>query len=134
MERMPTRAWLSVSCRFVCGLLGVGLVLLANPMHGFAQRPRKPALTQLELQTELMNFADRFSEFLGQASAAPAFRNTPELYGDHLADALAALRWYSGRRSSDNSGADRGDVKPAVRGVVFSRAVGAVGNRNACRT
>lgn len=91
MNHMLTHALRASSSRVVLGLLCLELALVMNPGIAPAQQPQKSVRTQLELQSELMGFADRFHEFLAQASFDPAFRDTPELFGDHLAIVLAAF-------------------------------------------
>ena len=96
MDGMPARSLRAVPGLLVFGLLCIGMVLLASPIRCLAQQPRETPLTQLELQSDLMSFADRFHEFLVQASIDPEFHNQSLLFGDHLAILLAAFTIAAG--------------------------------------
>ncbi len=73
-------------------LLSSGTVILTNLTVSSAQEATPSPLTQLELQSELMSFADRLSMFLLQASVRdPEFRANTALYNDQVLILMAAF-------------------------------------------
>lgn len=82
------RSW---SYRALLTLLCSGTMVLTSPTVSTAQQAKTPPLTQLELQSALMSFADRFFEFMGQAGMDPAIRAKPDLMGNHAVTIYSAF-------------------------------------------
>jgi uncharacterized protein Yka (UPF0111/DUF47 family) len=72
------------SRRFRIALVLVSYILLASIADAAAQASTPSKLTQLQLQSELMNFADLVLTFLGQSLRDPNIRTNPLLLGDQL--------------------------------------------------
>jgi hypothetical protein len=77
--------------RILLGLFCSGALVLASTTIGMAQESKTPAITQLELQGDLMGFADRLASFLGQVNFDPAFRAQPVLLRDVTFTIMAAF-------------------------------------------
>ncbi len=92
-------------------LLSSGTVILTSLTVSPAQEATPPPLTQLELQSELMGFADRLSMFLAQATTRdPEFRTKPALYNDQILIFFSCVyyrrRTQPGSRPARHGGVD----------------------------
>lgn len=72
------------SQRLRIALVLLSCIFLARITDAAAQASTPSKLTQLQLQSELMSFADRFLAFLGQSVRDPKIRTNPLLLADQL--------------------------------------------------